>query len=580
MSVDPPTPRRVLDPQRLLALQEAAEQVSVHHARRRLRGPAGAWPPAPRPSTACADLEDVIEIGVEPARHPRPGRGRARAGAAARPRLPAARRRARRGRGRDGAPADAHLRRARRRRRPRGLVVEQILHGRAPAAGGVEPDRSRGEPADDVTSRRAGAAPAGAHRDPPARRAAARRAPGPAARARQRARRQPRLRAGRGRRTPDGLGGHRAHDRAARARPGRRPGAGDLGAGRPVAEHGLRHRRHWTSATWWSPRSARSGSCPAGWATGSARWCCTAGGCTACRPAPAGPRCTALLHVADGRAARQRGAGRARPGRRHRRCWPRARRRRGMRVVVSDFLDAGRARDPDAERPWERPMRRLAARHQVLAVEVIDPRELELPDVGMVTFTDPETGRAARCTSPARSARRTPRRRRCSGRSTRLALRRCRRGAPGAAHRPGLGLRHRAVRAAAAADRARAAPGADGRGRGEAEQVIFLSAGLAVAVRPAGAAGGGVRRGCSSRGAATPVRFTNLALLSTGRAAPAGVAPPRAAGAVPADDGAAGRRRRHARPTQVRVPRDRATIIDRGGRVAVDGGAGRRRRTG
>ncbi|MBN6051517.1 DUF58 domain-containing protein [Nonomuraea sp. RK-328] len=68
------------------------------------------------------------------------------------------------------------------------------------------------------------------------------------------------------------------------------------------------------------------------------------------------------------------------------------RRRRGMRVVVSDFLDAHPDLDPAAERPWERPIRRLAARHQVLAVEVIDPRELELPDVGRVAFADPETG--------------------------------------------------------------------------------------------------------------------------------------------------------------------------------------------
>ncbi|MDF2704630.1 DUF58 domain-containing protein [Nonomuraea muscovyensis] len=70
-----------------------------------------------------------------------------------------------------------------------------------------------------------------------------------------------------------------------------------------------------------------------------------------------------------------------------------ARRRRGMRVVVSDFLDARPVLDPGAERPWERPIRRLAARHQVLAVEVIDPRELELPDVGRVAFADPETGK-------------------------------------------------------------------------------------------------------------------------------------------------------------------------------------------
>ncbi|MEU8246592.1 DUF58 domain-containing protein [Nonomuraea sp. NPDC048916] len=69
------------------------------------------------------------------------------------------------------------------------------------------------------------------------------------------------------------------------------------------------------------------------------------------------------------------------------------RRRRGMRVVVSDFLDARPELDPGAERPWERPIRRLAARHQVLAVEVLDPRELELPDVGRVAFADPETGK-------------------------------------------------------------------------------------------------------------------------------------------------------------------------------------------
>ncbi|MFC6084741.1 DUF58 domain-containing protein [Sphaerisporangium aureirubrum] len=69
-----------------------------------------------------------------------------------------------------------------------------------------------------------------------------------------------------------------------------------------------------------------------------------------------------------------------------------ARRRRGLRVVVSDFLELGPGGEPDAVRTWERPMRRLAARHQVLAVEVLDPRELELPDVGLITLTDPETG--------------------------------------------------------------------------------------------------------------------------------------------------------------------------------------------
>jgi uncharacterized protein (DUF58 family) len=58
-------------------------------------------------------------------------------------------------------------------------------------------------------------------------------------------------------------------------------------------------------------------------------------------------------------------------------------RRRGLVVVVSDFLS-----DPG----WERALRALATRHQVLAVEVVDRRELELPDVGLLSMVDPETG--------------------------------------------------------------------------------------------------------------------------------------------------------------------------------------------
>ena len=59
-------------------------------------------------------------------------------------------------------------------------------------------------------------------------------------------------------------------------------------------------------------------------------------------------------------------------------------RRRGLAVVISDFLAP-----PDG---WSRPVRKLAVRHDVLAVEVVDPRELELPDVGVLTLVDPETG--------------------------------------------------------------------------------------------------------------------------------------------------------------------------------------------
>ena len=67
--------------------------------------------------------------------------------------------------------------------------------------------------------------------------------------------------------------------------------------------------------------------------------------------------------------------------------------RRGLAVVVSDFLDG---LDEDGLGPgapdWEQPLRRLAARHQVLAVQVSDPREQELPDVGLLTVVDPESG--------------------------------------------------------------------------------------------------------------------------------------------------------------------------------------------
>jgi uncharacterized protein (DUF58 family) len=58
-------------------------------------------------------------------------------------------------------------------------------------------------------------------------------------------------------------------------------------------------------------------------------------------------------------------------------------RRRGLVAVVSDFLG-----DTD----WERPLRSLSGRHQLLGIEVLDPRELELPAAGLVTFADPESG--------------------------------------------------------------------------------------------------------------------------------------------------------------------------------------------
>ncbi|MCW2645034.1 MAG: hypothetical protein QOF87_1459 [Pseudonocardiales bacterium] len=68
----------------------------------------------------------------------------------------------------------------------------------------------------------------------------------------------------------------------------------------------------------------------------------------------------------------------------------RQRLRRGLVAVVSDYLENGVV---GAEPSWERPLRALSARHQLLGIEVLDPRELELPAAGLVTFADPETGR-------------------------------------------------------------------------------------------------------------------------------------------------------------------------------------------
>jgi uncharacterized protein (DUF58 family) len=70
----------------------------------------------------------------------------------------------------------------------------------------------------------------------------------------------------------------------------------------------------------------------------------------------------------------------------------RTQRRRGLRVVVSDFLTPGdHELDPNVPPEWERSMRRLGVRNQVLAIEVVDRREIEFPDVGDMLIRDPET---------------------------------------------------------------------------------------------------------------------------------------------------------------------------------------------
>ncbi|SYZ32490.1 Uncharacterized conserved protein (some members contain a von Willebrand factor type A (vWA) domain) [Propionibacterium australiense] len=70
----------------------------------------------------------------------------------------------------------------------------------------------------------------------------------------------------------------------------------------------------------------------------------------------------------------------------------RTQQRRGLRVVVSDFLTAGDSEISITRPPaWERPLRRLGVRNQVICVEVIDAAEVDFPNIGEVLVSDPES---------------------------------------------------------------------------------------------------------------------------------------------------------------------------------------------
>lgn len=71
-------------------------------------------------------------------------------------------------------------------------------------------------------------------------------------------------------------------------------------------------------------------------------------------------------------------------------------RQRGVVIIVSDF------RGP---LDWRKPLLELMSRHDVLAVEIRDAREQELPDVGDLWLVDPETGRQVRVDTRSRSLR-------------------------------------------------------------------------------------------------------------------------------------------------------------------------------
>ena len=58
--------------------------------------------------------------------------------------------------------------------------------------------------------------------------------------------------------------------------------------------------------------------------------------------------------------------------------------KRSLVFLISDFICAP---------GWEKPLGLLNQRHEVLAVRIWDPREMELPDAGPVTFTPGKRGR-------------------------------------------------------------------------------------------------------------------------------------------------------------------------------------------
>ena len=71
-------------------------------------------------------------------------------------------------------------------------------------------------------------------------------------------------------------------------------------------------------------------------------------------------------------------------------------RQKSLVVVVSDFRGG---------RDWRRPLLELAGHHDVVAVEIQDPREQELTDVGLLYLVDPETGRQLRVDTRSRRLR-------------------------------------------------------------------------------------------------------------------------------------------------------------------------------
>ena len=186
----------------------------------------------------------------------------------------------------------------------------------------------------------------------------------------------------RGRRPAHGLAGHRAHAGAARPRDDRRPRARDLGGRRPLGEPRLRHRQLPEARPGDRRRWPPSGTSPCTAATGSAPSSPRGSGSTATRRCPAGwpPSGCCARVVATPRAVGGRRGDLAAALETLRR----PPRRRGLVVVVSDFLATERLGAPAARAVG--PAR--AAGHRGRSTRA----SWSCPTSGLLTVVDPESG--------------------------------------------------------------------------------------------------------------------------------------------------------------------------------------------
>ncbi len=81
----------------------------------------------------------------------------------------------------------------------------------------------------------------------------------------------------------------------------------------------------------------------------------------------------------------------------------RTHRRRAILFVMSDFLSGlNNTGEPD----WAKPLRMLAQKHEVVAIQLTDPLEFELPKAGMIRMHDPITGKRFTLDTTSRRVRR------------------------------------------------------------------------------------------------------------------------------------------------------------------------------